>query len=448
MKNGYGCFVLALSLVIGCSGGDGKPIEAAPRGALQAAAPEDVESGTVSVRSTPGAACVLRPEGDTDPSHVLRLYADYEGTVRFVATRRRHSGNANASLDCEKGEQKTALAIDMNSGSLFQSPPPATTTLPHTTRAALKAAPDSLTQQQLLVAGYPPRPDGRRNPAAYERWLRAVSVETKVVDPGLVADPSGFHGTGQSSTSYSSPWAAAELNAPVTYMYSFATWSLPGIAYDNQNALTEVAFWTGLGGGTGGGDSLMQDGVTAISLNWSSQVATAYQLWTEYFPTPPSNITTISPGRFDTIDAWTWTSTWDSDGSGPETANGQYACFQLEDATQGLSTKVCNVAPPTSSTMTCSYRVNSDTYTAPCPIPFIAATAEFAVEADNDGNGNQIAALANYGRFTMYGFAVDTNDNWRDFGTDPVVTDILYAKSNAAVVSSDGVQFTWTGTGF
>jgi hypothetical protein len=445
-----GCTVLVFALLPACSGSDGRATQLVSAGDLRLQSTATPEFGIVSIRTTPGAACVMQRKGNTDPKRTLRLYADYEGTVRFSATRQSQTASAQASLDCKERGQSTTYTVDLTSPSLFSAPSPAVTTAGYKVRPPLATDPKSATQHDLISGGYPMRPDAVRSPELYDRWLRAVSQSTKIVDPALVPDPRVVHGTGSSQDVYDGPWAGGELNATVSYVGAISSFALPGITYDPVNVFRSVSFWAGIGGDSafGGGGSLIQDGVGIDSLQgeWGpGTVLTEYHLWTEYFPLEPNDVTAITPNQNDEI----YVDAYVADPSGNVNSAGVYGCFDLEDVTQKLSTHVCT-AEPTDSNTVCWYDQNL--YSAPCPIPFVGGTAEFALEAANqvtsDGGFQQLLALSNYGQEVLYGLGLDANGSWHDFNSDPVVTDFLYRQSDAAIVSADAVQLTWTGTGF
>jgi hypothetical protein len=442
-------FLAVPFVVMACGAADGGSTSGSERGASQPQnlSPPSLDavqthSGVIAVRATPGATCSLRLAGSVDASKSIPLYADFEGTVRLHATLPTNLATS-AVLDCTKDGQVQHFDIDLSSPDLFAPAPAPTVSAKYKIRRPLAESPDTATPATLRAGGYPRKPDAKRSPAMYDRWLEAVSQPTKIVDAAPVNKPGVYYGTGQSFGGDHFPWFGAELNAPVAYTGILAGFIAPPLSYDPNNVIDEVSFWAGLGGdsNSGGNIALLQDGVTAIGLSnflGPGTLVQLYELWTEYFPLVPDYISSIVPNNNDSL----LVEAYPGDANGTLDFTGGFGCFFVEDVTQALSTSTCKERNPNVPGNECVTGLEHNE--GACA--YEGTSAELMGEIQANTSGQQDYPLADFGTYVMAGFAGDTNGNTHDFGTDPV---ILYTSLNAtnrpAIVSADQVQVTWKG---
>jgi hypothetical protein len=440
-------FLAVPFVVVACGATDGPSTSGSERVALQsqglsppALDAVQTHSGVIAVRATPGATCSFHPAGSTDAAKSIPLYADFEGSVHLQATVPTNLATS-AAFDCTKDGQVQHFDVDLSSPDLFAPPPAPTVSAKFKIRPPLAESPDAVTPATLRAGGYPIKPDAKRSPAMYSRWLKAVSQPTKIVDAAPVSKPGVHHGTGQPGGGDHFPWFGAEMNAAVAYTGVLGGFIAPPVAYDANNDIAVVDFWAGLGGDptSGGNGGLIQDGVTAIAFsNFLGQgsLVQVYELWTEYLPLPPDYISSIVPNVNDSL----LVEAYPGDANGTFDFSGGYGCFFVEDVTQALSTSSCKQDP---------LGPGNDCFTGggfEIACPYQGTSAELMGEVPVNNNIQQDYPLADFGTYVMAGIAGDTNGNLHDFGTDPVILyTSLHATNTPTIISADQVQVSWKG---
>ncbi len=280
-------------------------------------------STPIYIKALPNGLCMLQTDGLQDAAHTLKLFADQEGMVYFNATP--HGSSFKSSwfvsddvtpllLQCTTTDDEVTthtyrieLRASYNPSPEFPAPPP----LPKpvgTIRPGLTDDQLNLSDEELLKAGYPIRPDPNQEPGAYASWLARVSRPTTVVVPQTVSRPDVKFGP--TTPSYVNNWSGFQLlqasggsvtgTAPTPEQYDLVMgeWRVPCV--DCADDLIEVghaaeATWIGLDDDSAvfypngqsptcpGCYDLLQDGTTAdVVTNSSSTMSVAiYFAWYE-----------------------------------------------------------------------------------------------------------------------------------------------------------------------
>lgn len=186
-----GTFIVILGCVLSAQGRAqeaGKPTAQTTGGA---------QFEPASVAAAAGSNCILHPEGNQDPKETLHVNADEDGVVRFLAVRPTTPNSVEKLvLECtDANKQAKTYSVDLRSEETFKPRPfdPTHTTL--RVRPPLTGDPSRFTQQDLLKAGYGPRPDATVTPDAYKQWLAAAMVPMHVLrtDKSLTPLPISRH---------------------------------------------------------------------------------------------------------------------------------------------------------------------------------------------------------------------------------------------------------------
>ncbi len=311
----------------------------------------------IQIKTLPNAACTLHPEGSEDAAHRLKLYADGEGMVHFHARPDVVSdiqvrtntlvgtGNAVLVVECSASGQIATHRVELRAASVPTSEMPAPTVpvkAAGTIRRALTNEElSSLSDEELVMAHYPPRPDPKGAPKAYAAWLTAVSRPTTLVAPQTVLRPDIVHGppapnpicsklltpctiSNQQSPNWSG-YAMLNYTTNTGQWFPFKAvlgmWQVPQATGENTlGSRTMSAFWIGLDGVTGlsnvSNQEVVQDGTDQSAVDqlmWSDEMQqwihwdlATYFAWTEWFPEPMQAITnfTVNPGDLILSEVW------------------------------------------------------------------------------------------------------------------------------------------------
>ncbi len=441
-------------------------------------------STLIYVKTLPNAACALYTNGLNDVQHTLQLYADQEGTIHFNAQpplfefdslRGLLPDVVDVLLQC-KGDSATVTTYPIELRASFSRSIdfPAPSPLPKPEgmiRPALRGAQLSLSNQELLEAGYPMRPDPKQAPGAYASWLRAVSEPVTLVSPETVPLP-GFidSPTTQQSTSN---WSGFELDPsnvttttasgpqPDPYDWVTGTWIVPSVTGE-PIWLTNSVLWIGLDGA--GTTDLIQDGTQQNSTAGGVSMPmpwwfSTYWVWTTILPNPNPNQPTEEPTNLvvtagDMMFSQVWIANPVISGSqthsGPPTPTGNSAFFYVQD----LTTRAVFISPP-------------EPLNFSSPVSFTGQTAEWIMERPAYvGSPSDIILpdLANYDVAFMYGAEAQTASgiyvDWNSSANTQLTmegcttrfafvnacmlapTDVLSTAAPSVNVSG-GIQFNW-----
>lgn len=282
--------------------------------------------------------------GETSAAAVnfLRLFSDADGNARFFAQppAERASIESDFSVICNSSQGLTHYLVRLRAGNRavpgFPFPPDVDPALRQSNETVLPPLTDpaSMTDEQIMLAGYPLRPDPVASPAEYAEWLTAVSKPISVVTAQSVANENIYHGQLVSAT-----WSGDIVN-PQQDSFGFAEpyvgvtgqWTVPTTVSGELFRSSAVSEWIGLDGVSaspliqaGTGQSVLPFGLVPHYLGrpWTVSI---YNAWTEVFPLQPEqSLATFPVHPGDKISGGIWIS-WDDL---KPTATGGFAFFQL-----------------------------------------------------------------------------------------------------------------------
>jgi Peptidase A4 family len=322
----------------------------------------------ITLQTSPGAACVLYREGEPDPAHHLKLYADQDGLILFHVRPSAESEDLTTFVvACQVGGKVTHYPLELlaNSQPTLEIPAPAIQgPKPRREGASVRPALSEeealrLPDEELLQRGYPPRPSPEGAPGAFHAWQRAVSVPATRIEPQLVSRPDIGRGLARpvpareagptegattTQTSFTN-WSGFELNgAPGAYDWVSGMWNVPSVTGES-NTHTYSLLWVGLDGDgvtNPGITDLVQAGtgqenieINFLGFNFSFS---SYYAWTEFLPQQPTlqqiaNFA-INPGDEIFVEVFIGNA-----GCGPD-LTGFFGQFWLENLTTSQSTIV------------------------------------------------------------------------------------------------------------
>src|SRR2546423_4321490 len=157
----------------------------------------------ILVRTAPHAVCSVHAEGDSDPRHSLKAYADGEGVVRFHV--KPSSGThdvARLEVDCAANGNLVRYPLHLRvnfepSGEMPSPPAEIPLALRHDVRMRPALSVDEamyLTEREALARGFPLRPNPDEVPKAFSTWLRCVTSPGYRIEPHLISNPDVTHG--------------------------------------------------------------------------------------------------------------------------------------------------------------------------------------------------------------------------------------------------------------
>lgn len=316
----------------------------------------------VSIQTTPGAACTLRPEGESDPKRSLKAYAGPDGVARFHLRPSWESEEiAKLVIESVKDGKATHYPLHVRSS---RSPneempaPPVERALAH--RQMGRARPPlsvdealRLTDEEALARGYPLRPHPEETPNAFRAWLRAVSIPMTIVEPYGISNADKSHGKNkQAGAANSGNWSGFELDRSLRltptppgvgltepYDWVAGEWNVPAVTSE-PNQQTFSAFWVGLDGD--GLTDLVQAGTEQDSVNYNflfiNITVSTYYAWTEFLPQQPTEQVisglVVNPG--DLI----FTQVWMGNAGSSPTLSGGFGIFLIMNLSTGVSASI------------------------------------------------------------------------------------------------------------
>jgi hypothetical protein len=325
----------------------------------------------VLIRTLPHAVCSVHAEGDSDPRHSLKAYADGDGVVRFHV--KPSSGThdiARLEVDCAANGNLVRyplhLRVSFEPSTEMPAPPlEIPLALRHDVRMRPALSVDEamyLTDHEALARGFPLRPNPSEVPKAFNTWLRCVTAPGYRVEPHLIPNPDVTHGKRkQHAPASSSNWSGFELlRSPVLspiigggvalsepYDWVAGTWRVPFVTSE-PNTKTFSALWVGLDGD--GTTDLVQAGTeqdaTNINLGFIQFTLTSYYAWTEFLPQQPTEqvISNFSVNPGDEIFTEVWVGTGDNEPS----LSGSSGRFFIMNLSTGGFASISTARAPTS----------------------------------------------------------------------------------------------------
>jgi hypothetical protein len=181
--------------------------------------------------------------------------------------------------------------------------------------------PENVSQDDVLAAGYPPRPQKGTGP--YESWLKLVSSSPRNIDPPKVVDKSGLHFNPESPAT-GTIWSGLELQkASTRYVESYMAFTIP--TFSSTGANSRAALWGGIDNSA---SALIQDGMYYLVTGGVGN----YTAWYEYLPdgfiTPMFTV-----GAGDQIIFYAW----EGNSSCSFSVGGGYGCFYWYDVTRNTT---------------------------------------------------------------------------------------------------------------
>lgn len=316
----------------------------------------------VSIQTRPGAACTLRPEGESDPKRCLKAYAGPDGVARF---------HVRPSWECE--EIAKLVIESVKDGKVTHHPlhvrsshsptvelpaPPVEPALAHRQTGSARpplAVDDALrlTDEEALARGYPLRPHPEETPSAFRAWLRAVTMPMTIAEPHAISNADKSHGKNrQAGPANSGNWSGFELDRSLRltpkppgvglsepYDWVAGEWNVPAVTSE-PNKQTFSAFWVGLDGD--GLTDLVQAGTEQDSVNFNlfflNLTISTYYAWTEFLPQQPTEQVisglVVNPGDLIFTEVWMGNA-----GSSP-TLSGAFGIFLIMNLSTGVSTSI------------------------------------------------------------------------------------------------------------
>ncbi len=340
----------------------------------------------VRLQTAPAATCLLHgANGDSDG---VSLYADDDGEIEFFVTPHaptdldvRYALDCVAdqgSLDTQFGDLRSAVAkTSPRSADGKSSAGPERRVI--SLRPALLGDPMLYSQAELLVAGYPLRPDPIVSPADYAKWKDLVSVPAQMVSSRLVRRPS-YAATSRNWCGY----VADQPNA--TFSLAKGYFQIPSVAQICSGCNTGAGLWAGLDGSWSAdgrrSHDVVQAGAEMDAFSFFGTQINSYYVWREWYPDVQESISNMHADPGDTF----YVQVWMGDSSGNLNPNGGYAWFYLQNLTNNYYYYGSKIRP----------------FWFPSDAAFLGNTAEWIVEATGLTNGSTML-LSPFGSASMWG---------------------------------------------
>ena len=230
--------------------------------------------------------CLLRRPEDPDPGAGLKFSADADGIICLhVRPPGATEDVAKFVIECRADGHVTHYPLELRSGwNETQEMPFPEQQRPArkesgTIRPALSEVQmQSLSQQELLERGYPPRPDPEAS-GPHNAWRSLVSAPITMVKPGLLANP-GVSSLNQ--LSYGN-WSGFQLRNGLFNLVTGA-WNVPYAILGETNTEVAASFWIGMSDAVGDNVSLLQAGTESrltVFGNWTFHF---YYAFSEFLP--------------------------------------------------------------------------------------------------------------------------------------------------------------------
>jgi hypothetical protein len=305
----------------------------------------------IALKTRQHGECIVRRDGKSE--YGFKLYADDEGMIRFYVRPTSSEALLKLIVECTARGEITRYPLELrfahNPTREMPAPAKEQSTLPPKGASVRPALSERdrlhLSDKELLVGAYPPRPDPKKAPESFERWCTAVSVPVTVVEPHVVSRPEISHGlvkgirTSDKKVARSNPdfdlststnWNGYALTAAGPYVYVETEWYVPAVVGNGRGK-----YYSALFAGIDGlyTDDLLASGTEQDVFDMGGGVfASTYNAWTQLFPNQAvhqqiTNIT-INPG--DHIAAYVWV----GDGAtGQLNLNGDTAIVNFQNMT-------------------------------------------------------------------------------------------------------------------
>ncbi|MBV9578884.1 MAG: hypothetical protein JO057_09865 [Chloroflexi bacterium] len=345
----------------------------------------------VIIQTQPRASCVVQPAEGNERA-MARFFADQNGVARFwVKPSTSGESITRLKVECNAAGVVTNHAVEVRTSDSPNSDYPAPSRTPAPSGQARRALTEkealSLSDQELLRRGYPLPPDPQQSPEGYRLWLRAVTRQGVILDPGLMRNPYVRHDYGhtRSGNSTSNNWSGVELRGSGgPFAWVSAWWNVPSVTGES-NTQTNSSTWVGIDGDNT--NDLAQAGTEQDALGTGGTLVTTYRAWTELLPNQPTEsvLTNLSINPGDQVFTEVWIG---SAGGGPSlTAPNPFMVVCMENLT--TSGGACFNYTPLAGTVVGG------------------SEAEWIMErpstgCDSQGNNCTLADLANFGNVAVF----------------------------------------------
>jgi hypothetical protein len=379
----------------------------------------------IVMKTLPDAACDLHTVGVTDAAHSLRIYANGDGYFKFHVTPRQEAVEGDhMQIDCTSDGKVTTYLLhvrasdaptpDMPAPQTVMPPPSGSKVLPALTESEAQ----SLSREELLARGYPPRPDAADLPDNYMKWLKAVSRPITVLPSHAVAHTEISHhqsGVQEGPTAdWNTHWSGFVAGPTQSGYYEGiqATWNVPEVVGGaGIKTHTYSGYWVGLDGYPPSGDveqaGTEQDVISTLLSDYAH-----YYAWTELYPTQLQAQEVMSVNAGDPMTVWVWI----GDANTDVDPNGAYVWYYIFDSVSSELVFTSTTLNGTNHTLTSAEWIMERPVTYPSD--YFALLSNYHHAYMNDAyvqnfDGTWLAAeTASYLQLTMYNdYYVDDDDN-------------------------------------
>jgi Peptidase A4 family len=190
------------------------------------------------------------------------------------------------------------------------------------------------TDRELLVHGYPARPDAKLHPDLHEHWRSMVSRSLSVIEPQFAVRTDKRHGMRQSiandtSTNWSGSVAFAKKGDAATFV--IGQWTVPDVVAPGIGSFY-CSTWVGIDGD--GSPDVLQAGTEQEIVSFGFITVHATYAWWEWFPEYEVQITNLPVSAGDIMYCAICVHS--------DTEAG----FYLTNLTTGVATSFTKTAPP------------------------------------------------------------------------------------------------------
>jgi hypothetical protein len=199
-------------------------------------------------------------------------------------------------MDVSPGEQEAVRARihDALGVRVFKSPPE-------------QFDPLEASDRELVLYGYPARPDREDQPDLYRRWAWIVTRPATVIEPQFAVTNQGHAPGHKYGLPAGNGWAASIAWAPKDDAFSFVSgqWNVPNIAAPKPGNCICSA-WVGIDGANDdplGREStdILQAGTTHMGIAFGPAILHASYAWFEWYPADPVTIPNFPVAAGDTM---------------------------------------------------------------------------------------------------------------------------------------------------
>jgi Peptidase A4 family len=392
--------------------------------------PPGVTTGIV-MRALPGAACDLHTVGLSDTAHSLRFLANADGYFKIHVTPRQQTPEGeHMQIDCASAGQVTTYFLHVRASEAPTADMPAPETsmpLPSGSKvlpALTDSEAQSVSREELLARGYPPRPDAVASPD-YKNWLDVVSRPlTLLPSPGAATEVS-HHQTGVQegpTNATNTHWSGFVANQYGAIYYGVrASWNVPKVVGGaGANTTTNSGFWVGLDGYPPSND-VEQAGTEQDFISAPQDDYAHYYAWTELYPAQPQAQEIMQVNSGDPMTVWVWIG--DSD-SAPD-INGGYVWYYIYDAEVGQTVITHTALGYTYTTLAC---------------------AEWIMERPLDTTTNFLDLLSNYNKAYMTNaYALIESGTWATAQSVSTIQLTMYNEDYVGVDNNELSSASFTG---